>query len=521
MLGDVTKKCVMVMRIFAGGRNSHTRLCSTKNILTVNGKFPGPTLYLRKGETIIVNVYNKAAYNITIHWHGVNQPRNPWSDGPEFITQCPIRPGGKFTQKVIFTVEEGTLWWHAHSDWLRATVHGAIVIHPKEGSSYPFPKPDKEVPIILGRLTKQSLLFINTYTFKLKVEKGKTYMLRLINAVMQELMFFSVANHSLTVVASDASYTKPLMRDVITISPGQTIDVLLKANQEPGNYYMASHAYASAAGVLYDNTTTTAIVVYAGDYSPILPPLLPLLPYFNDTATSVSFTGSLRSLASKEYPVNVPKDITDKLIFVISMNLSPCPANRTCQGPFGYRLSASINNVSFVRPSIDVLQAYYYHINRVFGDNQPSFPPKTFNFTGDNSLFYPYNPKNGTMVKVLKFNSTVEIVLQGTNLLSGTDHPIHLHGYSFYVVGSGFGNYDPKKDPLGYNLVDPPLQNTIAVPKNGWTAIRFRADNPGVWFMHCHIESHQSWGMGTTFIVRDGKLPSSRMLPPPRDMPPC
>ena len=74
----------------------------------------------------------------------------------------------------------------------------------------------------------------------------------------------------------------------------------------------------------------------------------------------------------------------------------------------------------------------------------------------------------------------VEIVFQGTNLVAGTDHPMHLHGYSFYVVGWGFGNFDKNRDPLRYNLVDPPLQNTIAVPKNGWTAIRFKASNPGM-----------------------------------------
>ena len=77
-------------------------------------------------------------------------PRYPWTDGPEYITQCPIQPGSKFTQKIILSTEEGTLWWHAHSDWTRATVHGAIIIYPKNGTKYPFHKPNAEVPIILG-----------------------------------------------------------------------------------------------------------------------------------------------------------------------------------------------------------------------------------------------------------------------------------------------------------------------------------------------------------------------------------
>ena len=93
--------------------------------------------------------------------HGVKQPRNPWSDGPEYITQCPIRPGHKFKQKLIFSTEEGTLWWHAHSDWARATVHGAIFVYPRHINAYPFPKPDAEVPIIFGMIMIMKKSFIN------------------------------------------------------------------------------------------------------------------------------------------------------------------------------------------------------------------------------------------------------------------------------------------------------------------------------------------------------------------------
>ncbi|CAD6256605.1 unnamed protein product [Miscanthus lutarioriparius] len=108
-----------------------TRLCHEKTILAVNGQFPGPTIYARKGDVVVVNVCNQGSKNITFHWNGVDQPRNPLSDGLEYITQCPIQPGASSTTyRIIFTEEEGTLWWHAHSDYDRATVHGAIVISP-------------------------------------------------------------------------------------------------------------------------------------------------------------------------------------------------------------------------------------------------------------------------------------------------------------------------------------------------------------------------------------------------------
>ena len=89
--------------------------------------------------------------------HGVKQPRYPWSNSSKYITQCPIQPGGRFRQRIIFSLEIGTLWWHAHSEWWRETVHGAIIIYPKTGTSYPFPHPHADVPIIFGIIYKNLL----------------------------------------------------------------------------------------------------------------------------------------------------------------------------------------------------------------------------------------------------------------------------------------------------------------------------------------------------------------------------
>lgn len=86
----------------------------------------------------------------------------------------------------------------------------------------------------------------------------------------------------------------------------------------------------------------------------------------------------------------------------------------------------------------------------------------------------------GTKVRVLEYNEEVEVVFQGTDVLDASeDHPMHMHGYSYYVVGTGFGNFDNETDPKTYNLVDPPKMNTVTVPKKGWVAIRFKASNPG------------------------------------------
>ncbi|KAG7942847.1 hypothetical protein I3843_15G007500 [Carya illinoinensis] len=520
-----------------------TRLCTTKSMFTVNGQWPGPTISVRKGDTAFVNVHNDGNYGVTIHWHGVKQPRNPWSDGPENITQCPIQPGKNFTYEVIFSDEEGTLWWHAHSDWSRATIHGAIVILPENGTSYPFATPYAEEVLILdvmelienatatGADPQISDAYAingqpgfpnncsNETTYRFPVQYGKTYLLRVVHAGMNEEMFFGIAKHNLTVVAQDAAYIKPITTDYVMMTPGQTMDILLTADQDPSYYYIAATPFVDA-DVPYDSTNTSAILQYAGNYTPPSSPPYPSLPNVTDRDAADNFTSRLRALASNEHPINVPTEIDTQIFIAVSVNEIFCP-NESCGGPNGNRLAASLNNISFLTPTIDILQAYYRNLSNVFTKDFPNEPLYAFNYTGDvgNNTLYP---SLGTNVTMIDYGAAVEIVFQGTNVQTPENHPMHLHGFSFYLVGTGYGNFNETTSPQTYNLVDPPEVNTIGVPKNGWATIRFIANNPGVWFMHCHLERHASWGMATVIIVKNGPTNDTSVLPIlPENLPIC
>ncbi|XP_040998347.1 putative laccase-9 [Juglans microcarpa x Juglans regia] len=529
-----------------------TRLCSSKSLLVVNESLPGPVIRVTKGDTVYVNVHNQGSYGVTIHWHGVHQPRNPWSDGPEYITQCPIEPSSNFTYEIIFSDEEGTLWWHAHSDWTRAGVHGAIVVLPSNSTGFPFPQPDAEEILVLGSWykgdvneevaedleagadTPRSNSYIingqpgdflpcsNQSTYKWRVDYGKTYLLRLVNAAMNAELYFAIAQHSLTVVGLDGSYLKPVETDFVMISPGQTMDILVKANQPLGQYYIAARQFDTARPDVtdYDQTNVTAILEYSGNYStssstPIFPSSLPT---YQDIKSALNFTNRLRSLANQDHPVNIPINITTRMYITVTMN----NVVFDYEGVSRSALSSALNNVSWVNQDTDVLLAYYRNLSGFFTTDFPDFPPSFFNFT---ALDVPDNATDtvqGTKVKMLDYNEEVEIVFQGTNVFDASeDHPMHLHGYTFYVVGSGGGNFDNETDPKGYNLVDPPKMNTVSVPKNGWLALRFKASNPGVWLWHCHLDRHLSWGMNTVFIVRNGDTPETSIREPPPYLPPC
>lgn len=334
-------------------------------------------------------------------------------------------------------------------------------------------------------------------TFKLKVKPGKTYLLRVINAALNDELFFSIANHSVTVVEADASYVKPFETDILLITPGQTTNLLLKTKpNSPSNdtkFLMLARPYSTAGIGTFDNTTVAGVLEYknpsnhhhhhhnSSENNRVIL-LKPTLPEINDTSFAANFSSRLRSLANSKFPANVPQTVDKRFFFTVGLGTNPCPKNQTCQGPTNRtKFAASVNNVSFTLPSTALLQAHFFgRANGVYTTDFPSVPLKFFNFTGvsPNSTNIS-NVSNGTKVVVLPYNTSVELVMQGTSILGAESHPLHLHGFNFFIVGQGFGNYNPKTDPANFNLVDPVERNTVGVPSGGWVAVRFLSNNPG------------------------------------------
>ncbi|KAL0309879.1 UNVERIFIED_CONTAM: Laccase-17 [Sesamum radiatum] len=173
-------------------------------------------------------------------------------------------------------------------------------------------------------------------------------------------------------------------------------------------------------------------------------------------------------------------------------------------------LAAAVNNVSFVMPSTALLQAHFFNQSKgVYTTDFPANPPFKFNYTGNP----PSNimVSSGTKLVVLPFNTSVELVMQDTSIIGAESHPLHLHGFNFFVLAQGFGNFNPNKDPAKFNLVDPAERNTPSGTIRGWVAIRFLADNP----------VHTSWGLKMAWIVMDGSSRNQKLPPPPSDLPKC
>lgn len=302
------------------------------------------------------------------------------------------------------------------------------------------------------------------------VHPGKTYLLRIVNAALNEELFFKIAGHQLTVVEVDAAYTKPFKTDTLLIAPGQTTNVLLSADLGSGKYLVLASPFMDAP-IAVDNHTVTATLHYSGTLESDETTLAAPTPQ-NATPIATNFTKSLRSLNSRKYPARVPLKIDHSLFFTVGLGVNPCS---TCVN--GSRVVADINNVTFVMPQISLLQAHFFNLSGVFTDDFPGNPLIKYNYTGTQPT--NFQTVTGTRLYRLPYNSTVQIVLQDTGMIAPENHPLHLHGFNFFEVGRGLGNFNRKRDPKKFNLVDPVERNTIGVPAGGWTAIRFRADNPG------------------------------------------
>ncbi|XP_062190560.1 laccase-14-like [Phragmites australis] len=547
----------VVEHTFHVGNLTVQRLGQTQVITAVNGQLPGPKIEARNGDTVVVHVVNLSPYNITIHWHGILQLLSSWADGPNMVSQCPIRPaGGRYTYRFNVTGQEGTLWWHAHVSFLRATVYGALLLRPAPGARYPFPMPHHEATLLLGEwwnasvvdverqallaggapnnsvaLTINGLVGGDLYKddpYQLTVERGQTYLLRIINAALNYQLFFKVAGHSFTVVAADACYTDPYDTDVIVIAPGQTVDALMRADAEPGRYYMAAQVYQSVANATY-SATTRAVVTYDGlqqyeDSPAAEAPATPRMPALNDSATAQSFYGSLTGLLQDGKPT-VPLHVDTRMLVTFGLGVTPCaPAQTLCNRTLG-SVAASMNNVSFQFPTtMSLLEAHMRGAPEgVYTRDFPDRPPVMFDFTSSaasTNRAVMFTTK-GTKVKTLRYNATVEVVLQNTAILGAENHPLHLHGFNFYVLAQGTGNFNAHRHVRAYNLVNPQQRNTVAVPAGGWAVIRFTADNPGVWIMHCHLDAHLPFGLAMAFEVEDGPTPDAVLPPPPPDYPQC
>ena len=105
-------------------------------MLAYNGSIPGPSLRVRQGSEVVVNVVNDGDMDATVHWHGLRLDNR--FDGTH-QTQDPIPVGGNFTYRISFP-DPGIYWYHPHirQDYGQEMgLYGTILVAPADADYWP------------------------------------------------------------------------------------------------------------------------------------------------------------------------------------------------------------------------------------------------------------------------------------------------------------------------------------------------------------------------------------------------
>ncbi|KAI3969939.1 hypothetical protein MKW92_006662 [Papaver armeniacum] len=522
--------------------------CVENTVIGINGQFPGPEIRARLSDTIVVNLSNKlnTKEGLVIHWHGIRQLDTPWADGTASVSSVPSIQG-----RLLST--SGTYFYHGHYEMLRAAgLYGSLIVDVEDGKAEPFgyqgelnillsdwwhqSAHDQEIALTSNPFRwigePQSILINGRGQFNcsiaaivgntanacnfdgrssdqckpdvLTVEPRKFIRVRIASTTSLASLNLVIGNHKMILVEADGNYLQPKWIDNLDIYSGESYSVILHTGQDPSMNYWISVSQRGrkpplplpALTILNYRPTSSVNVM------PSFPP--PLSPAWDDLAQSKNFTsmvlglqsnGNLPHLSAIPRPP-VRHESHDRRILLLN----------TQTMIDGY-VKWSINNISLVLPPTPYLGSLKFGLKNGFN---ATTPPETFPSTYD-IMKPPENPNStyGNGVYSFRHMEIVDVILQNANVLGegvSEFHPWHLHGHDFWVLGYGEGKFSEENDEKNLNLKNPPLRNTVVVFPYGWTAIRFIADNPGVWPFHCHIEPHLHMGMGVIFAVAVDKI---------------
>ncbi|KAJ1728911.1 ferroxidase fet3 [Coemansia biformis] len=457
----------------------------------VNGAFPLPVVEAELGDTLVLNVHNSLDQPTSLHAHGIFQRGTNYYDGVPLVTECGIAPGSNFSYEIPLK-QAGTYWIHGHSreqnyDGLRTPL---VIRDPKDSRRTDgeflfavedwWPNTFQEVYPILTAANPTVSLFANpphalingvnaNNTQSLQFTPGKTYRIRLVSMMSLPLWEFTIDGHEMQIVEVDGVRTKPSTVNVVRMSPAQRISVLVTAKESTSMNYQYH-------------------VTMFGDYLPAIAGVFPSVyngtvvysqgaPTFVPTEIATGFLDEI-GMQSREY---TPALVPDRSIYL----------NTTVGFMADGSTFESFNLVTYRDPLV----------------------PSVFSAltTGDMAINpITYGPQ--TNAHVFKYKEVIEMLLWNADTLP---HVMHLHGHTFQIIERGFTNDTTGvlRNRVAQTGYSPLQRDTVFVPKKEYAVVRFRADNPGVWLMHCHFDWHMGMGMNMLFVEAPEMMPQVLKVP--------
>jgi len=550
----------------------------------INGSYPAPTLHANENDILEITIVNKLfSEATTIHWHGIHPINQPYMDGAREVTQAGILPGQSFTYR-FEAYPAGTHYYHSHMDAVQGArgIRGALIIQRNNDPVKEEFKYDEDKVVFMSDEWRDPAKCLKlegampgndvcadirhgsfngvygngskAYPYPLiTVEKGKCYRMRFIMAGSNTENFqMTVKGHNMTMVSIDGGYdVKPVQVKRFNLHLGERVDVIMCADQEPGNYLIhAQYDYACAL-------TKGHFIPPGFDAVPTCD-FYAYLHYAEETDTAPR---DLKGTGGGTHPnatTGVEFDLTLPEGYHVTEPRVPEPEPEEPDVRFTI-------NLGLLGPTYDTKDPGHQNPlqkGRWYMDTDDQDPPRSYVLPS--TPLYHTKGKCGAdktpVVNVPETAKYVEVIVQN---LSPAAHVLHMHGMPFKVINVAnftswcglnhsecfgfpiwspltFGDkcprdrrkagdphnpnielggywgctYDPETDKATQNLETPLIKDSFQLWQRSWAVIRFEATRPGYWYFHCHETQHLMLGLQTVFNVLPSKQP-----PVPADVP--
>lgn len=421
-----------------------------------NYKYLGPTLILRKGTNVSINVNNQISDTTTVHWHGLHVP-SIWDGGPHTT----ILPNNNWNPQFTIMDNASTYWYHPHlhTKTTEQAIKGAagliIVKDPIEAAlNLPRTYGIDDYPIIaqvqqydinnqampLGM--QDSTILINGaranngYSVFANLP-AQVVRLRLLNASGERVLNFGLSgNINFSMIASDGGLLdNSVILNRIRLAPGERAEILVDLTGMNGQtIYLMSYASELAMGV---------------QGGPTMP--MPNGPPMDSPLNGIDFN---------LMQINVVPQTNSPITTI--------PNSLTSNNPYNTSNANITRTIRFTADSLMVMDGPFY-----------------FNNNSYDMMRIDYDiPINNTEIWKLVNETMVA-------------HPFHIHDVQFFLIErSGFSPAPEESGRKDVVLV-PPGDSVMFITK-----FEDFADTVIPYMYHCHILMHEDDGMMGQFIVR-------------------
>ena len=527
---------------------------ATVRMLAYNGSVPGPTLRVREGSEVAVEIENRGDHDTTVHWHGLRL-ENRYDGTHE--TQALIPVGGRFTARVSFP-DPGVYWYHPHvrEDYGQELgLYGNVLVEPadpdywgpvnrevvltlddvllEDGKVAPFSRTETNYAA-MGRFG-DVLLIAGEPELSLMADRGEVVRFYLTNTANTRVFKVALPGARMKLVGGDSGrYEHDEFVEEVVLAPSEraVVDVLFES---PGRMALEhrtpDRTYQLATIDVSDESATPPLAEQFDDLR-TAPELIAererLADYLEaEPDKTLAFIAEMDFDAPAEGPVVYTCPMHPEVVSEepgscpqCGMKLMPAATTYTCpmhpqvvsddQGrcpecgmkllPSQLVASAAGSHEHGDHDHSDAAHGHHEHGHEAAGGIEWEDDMVDVNrlTTPANMRWKIVDRSTGAENHAIEWSLRVgdRVKVRLVNEMD-SDHPMH---HPFHVHGAGRFLILARNDEVEPNLV---WSDTVLVRTGETVDILLDVTNVGRWMAHCHIAEHHESGMMFSFEVTE------------------